>query len=228
MQLSDVELIQGTIIDVADPNKLGRIKAIIPSIFENPDDKDCYPWIPPFGMTRYQSFSKEMEGAKVWIVQVRSNYNEYYYLPLLDPIQQTREFLNSKYEQNPEIVYLRDLAGQTAKITYDDQDGCMIQVKDTFVNVKTNNEVHCHVAGADVHIKDGSVYIGSDDDGGHEPAIFGNKLCTMLSNLRTAMSKLQTACGSGNDNPALASGFGEAVKALKDVDSLKCLKTNVN
>lgn len=229
MRLSNVELIQSVIIDVDDPAKQGRIKCIVPGIFENSDDKECYPWINPLGMTRYQSFSKEMNGAKVWVIQVKDNYNEFYYIPLFDKIGITTEFLEEKYDENPEIVYMRDNCGQTAKITYDQIDGCMIQVNSAFVNIRPDSEIHCHTENCDIHMKKGSVFIGSDDGAEHEPAVLGNKLSDILLNLKNAMATLQSASSSGQfDNPALTAGFQQAVNALSSYNEIKCEKTKVN
>lgn len=228
MHLSNVELIQSTVVDVSDPAKQGRIKCVVPGIFESTADKDSYPWIPPLGMTRYQSFSKEVCGAKVWVVQVKNNYNEFYYIPLVDQIGITKSFLEEKYESNPEIVYMRDRCGQTSSFTYDDEDGHKLTMGDYFINLRPDGELHCKGSGADVHINNDNVFIGSDEDGDYEPAIFGDKLCNMLSALRNALSSLQSACSGGQDNPALAPGFSQAVNALNDIDDLKCKKTKVN
>lgn len=228
MKFDDIEMLPGTIIDVDDPEKLGRVKCIIPSIFESSADKDIMPWIPQFGMSRYQAFSKMMPGAKVWVMQVKSNYNEFYYLPIMDKINTTKEFLEAKYDLNPEIVYMRDNAGQVSKITYDDEEGCMIYLNEFFINLTPEGDIHCHGNGADVHVKSGNVYIGSDEDGGHEPAVFGDKLSSILGDLYNAMTKLQSAAASSPYDAKLADGFGDAVKALKPYDEIKCKKTKVN
>lgn len=229
MRLSNVELIQGVIIDVNDPNKQGRVKCIVPGIFENSDDKDCYPWINPFCMPSYQSFSKQMNGAKVWVIQVKDNYNEFYYIPLFDKIGTTQEFLDEKYSQNPEVVFMRDNCGQVSKITYDQQDGCMIQVNSSFINIRPDSEIHCHTETNDIHMKSGNVFVGSNDGQDYEPAVFGNKLSDILLKLKNAMATLQTAAAGGQfDNPALAAGFQQAVDALSSYDQIKCEKTKVN
>lgn len=229
MRLSNVELIQSVVIDVNDPEKQGRIKCTVPGVFEDTSDKECLPWIAPFGMTRYQSFSKEISGAKVWVMQVKDNYNEFYYIPLFDKIGVTSQFLDEKYNENPEIVYMRDNCGQTSKITYDQKDGCMIQVNDSFVNIKPGDEIHIHTKNNDIHVKNGNVFIGSDEEDNHEPAVFGDKLSDILLNLKNAMATLQSAAAGGAfDNPALAAGFQQAVQALSPYDTIKCTKTKVN
>lgn len=227
MKLSNVELIQSTIIDSDDPEKLGRVKCIIPGVFENSAHKDTYPWICPFGMTRYQSFSKELNGMKVWVVQVKDNYNEFYYIPIFEKINITKDYLEEKYDQNPEIVYMRDNAGQISQFTYDDADGCNMSIGEFFIKLKPDGEIHCHGNGADVHINDGIVYIGSDEDGGHEPAVYGNKLYDILSDLQGAMDQLIKSCNSPYLSP-LTPGFTKAKQALEPISEIKCKKTQVN
>lgn len=228
MRLSNVELIQSTVIDVDDPAKQGRIKCVIPGVFENSKDKELYPWIPPFGMTRYQSFSKELCGAKVWVIQNKDNYNEFYFFPLFDKINKTKEFLDAKYDSNPEIVYMRDNCGLVSSLTYDEDDGSMNTVNDSFINIRPDGEIHIHTKNADVHLKNGNVFIGSDENSNHEPAVLGDKLCNILGDLCSAMTSLQSKASPNPYTSHLSDGFQQAVTALQPYSEIKCEKTKVN
>ena len=108
MKLSNVEISPGVIVDAKDPEKLGRVKINAPALMRGNEsgdhfgvvdkiDNNVLPWIYPMMMNRYQMFSKELEGMKVWVINNTENYNEYWYIPMFDYIDVTEEIVSEKY-----------------------------------------------------------------------------------------------------------------------------------
>ena len=51
MKFKDVELLPGVVIDAKDPKMLGRVKATVPTLFDNSAmDVKVMPWIYPISM----------------------------------------------------------------------------------------------------------------------------------------------------------------------------------
>ena len=68
MKFSETELLPGVVIDVDDPKMLGRVKATVPTLFdENIMNKEGMPWIYPLTMIGYQGFSKLQKGSKIYL-----------------------------------------------------------------------------------------------------------------------------------------------------------------
>ena len=108
MKLSNVDVVPGVIVDTKDPKKLGRVKINAPALMRGNNSGDTYgvvetidnnvlPWVYPLTMSRYQSFSKQLEGMKVWVLNNTENYNEYWYIPMFDYIDVTEEIVSEKY-----------------------------------------------------------------------------------------------------------------------------------
>ena len=121
MKLSDYEFFPGSIIDVADPKYQGRVKANVPTLFDPSMNKDGLPWIYPFTMGGNQSFSKMTEGSKIWVFRNRTNYNEFWYVPMFELKADTRELLGSDdtYE-NGEVLLSRNMGSMSVYIYYND------------------------------------------------------------------------------------------------------------
>ena len=101
MLLNNCELIPGVVQSSKDPENLGRIKCVIPGVIDSETmSLENMPWAYPLGMAHYQSFSKPIEGQKVWVLINKSNYNEYWYLPFFEYNDKTKEYLNSGVYEN--------------------------------------------------------------------------------------------------------------------------------
>lgn len=220
MKLKDCEVELSAVIDVNDDKKLGRIKVCKPGEYAEDMDTECLPWVYPFEMNHYQSFSKLIKGAKVWTIKNKDNYDEYYYIPYPEQITVVKNYLAEHYEDDPEVIIARDNLGEdntATLVTYDSKEGFVIKIKGTSIEVKPNNQIICKTPDVNVDIKDGVVYCG-DPNGGFEPMIYGNKLVDVLNNLRNGFNSLYSACG-GYTEP-LRPGFEQCRTALESVNEL--------
>lgn len=192
MEFKDVEAREGVVIATNDPEKLGRIKVVVPGEFDNSTmDTDLMPWIYPLNMTRYCSFSKMVSGGKVWLIKNNNNHNEYYYIPFFEKIGIVSEFLDEHYDENPEVVFARDNCGTPAMITYDGTQGIILKVKEYYIQITPDGDIICHSSNVDMSIKNNQVMLGKPGSK-FEHMVMGATLLGKLNSLENALSKLTT------------------------------------
>jgi len=239
MKLSDVEIIPGVIVDANDPEKLGRVKVNAPALLRGNESGDHYgvvpkidnnvlPWIYPIGMNRYQAFSKELEGMKVWVINNTANYNEYWYFPMFDYIDVCEEIVTQKYDNDVEVIMARKNGDGASRIYYDREDGYVIHINDYKWNMMPNGDITCHGERGDIDIKGGHVYIGRNTEA-HEPAVFGDVLVNLFQEWSDLFAELaNTHQGEGD------AGSGgvclKIAKAMKksNTSKIKTVNTSVN
>lgn len=229
MKLSDYEFFPGSIIDVADPKYLGRVKANVPTLFDPSMNKDGLPWIYPFTMSGYQRFSKMTEGSKIWVLKNNTNYNEFWYIPMFELNQDTRDLVNSddNYE-NGEVLLSRNMGSMSVYIYYNDNDGIVIKYGDNnFIKINPDSEVILQAGSGRVKISDNHVYTGDGEEG--EPAVMGEQLKDILSQLATDLRTLGTTATPNPYTTALGSPFMTAGNNISSkLGSLLASNTNVD
>lgn len=228
MKFSDLEAVPGAIISVKDPLKLGRVKCAAPGIFDNATmDDDILPWVCPFSMGGYQTFSKPVKGAKVWVIKNNTNYNEFWYVPYFEMINTSKGYVKENYENDAEVLLERNNGDTVSRIAYDLKHGHKIQIGNIYINVLPNGDIVLNGADAEVKIKGGHVYTGKQD-GSYQPAVMGNELKDILSNLAKNMNQLYIASQHSPYTVSLAPGFQEAKKTLSSLEKLLAQKTSIN
>ena len=195
MKFSDYEFFPGVVTDVADPKYLGRVKATVPTVFDASMDKEGLPWVRPFTMLGYQGFSKMREGSKIWVIRNIKNRNEFWYVPMFELNQDTRELLNDdeKYE-NGDVLLSRNNGNNSIYIYYNDTDGIMIKYGDqNLININSKSEITVQAGEGKVFIKDNKVYLGDGDTGSSQKAVMGDDLKTQLNKINQNFTKIRAA-----------------------------------
>ena len=229
MNLSDFELLPGVVQTADDPDFRGRIKCIIPGIFDPgtmPDD--TLPWVYPLCMSRYQSFTKLMKGSKVWVLNNTKNKFEYWYLPMFDyHSQKSKEYLSENYGNDPELIILRDNGGTLARMTYDDTNGYDIKLNEDYIQIKPGNKIEIKAAEGKVKIDGSLVYTGVDADT-YEPCVLGNQLVDLLSKLQGAIDGVKGAAGGSPFTSHLAGPLGKCSSILSEANKILAKNTLLN
>jgi len=182
MDLSQCIVLPGIVIDVEDPKHIGRVKAMVPTIFDSDYmNKEAMPWIYPFGMCGYQRFSKLENGRKIWVLYNKENEEEYWYWPMFEQTEETKE-ITQGYDATE--VLLSRTAGEDGNIFiyYNNADGIVMKIGETKINITSNNEIHITDAKSSIKIVGGIITIGKEGDDG-EKAIMGEKLQSALNTL---------------------------------------------
>ena len=85
MKFSDAEILPAVVVDNKDPKNIGRIKVAIPGKWDTASIcVQNLPWVMPLTQSGYQSFSKQTNGSKVWVINNKANLHEYWYIPMFD------------------------------------------------------------------------------------------------------------------------------------------------
>ena len=239
MKLSNVEISPGVIVDAKDPEKLGRVKINAPALMRGNEsgdhfgvvdkiDNNVLPWIYPMMMNRYQMFSKELEGMKVWVINNTENYNEYWYIPMFDYIDVTEEIVSEKYDNDVEVIISRKNGDGAARIYYDREGGHVIHINDYKWNMMPNGDITCHGDQGDIDIRGGHVYMGRNTES-YEPAVFGDELVNLFQELSDICTKLVSSHSSEGDTKSAALFQELALKTSKAYTSkIKTINTSVN
>lgn len=192
MLLSECEVLPGIVIDVEDPKHIGRVKAMVPTWFDtNTMEKDALPWVYPFGMKGYQTFSKLENGSKIWVLHNTTNDLEYWYWPMFEHTEQTKSIVEG-YD-SPEVLISRACGDSVSVfVYYNDTDGIVLTIGDTKINITTNNEIHITDGTASVDIVGSKINIGKSDN--LEKTLMGEKVQKLLNDLGGNLKSLgQTA-----------------------------------
>lgn len=226
MKFKDVEMLPGVIIDVEDPKKLGRVKATVPGLFDTSTmDQEGLPWIYPLIMPGYQYFSKMMTGVKIWVLKQENNYKEFWYFPMFELNQNTRDIIVD-YDY-PEILVSRNIGDASVLIYYTDKDGIMLKLgEETIINIKSDTSIALKAGNAQIDLKEGNVYIGNGN--AEEHGVLGDSLKTALSNLSSNLLNVAGAAAGSPYTMALKAPLEKAANDLSsDVEKILCNYTFV-
>lgn len=227
MNFLNVEMIPGVVINADDPEMLGRIKCVAPGIFDtNTMPEEVLPWVYPWFMNRYQSFSKMFKGSKVWLIKNNSNKHEYWYMPMFEYIDTTREWLKANYDNDPEILISRN-SGSTAQFTYDNRNGYNQKIGDNHIILMPNGNYEVKAADANIKIEGSQTVIGNFNEE-YEPGVMGNKLVSILSGLNSALGELVQTAASCQYTVNLQQGFIKCQESLKGLEDLLTKNTKFN
>ena len=219
IRLGLMTLIPGVVQDNQAPEKLQRVKAVIPGVFDNSTmDVEAMPWVYPLIHHGYQSYNTMLPGTKIWVLIDPTNYYGYFYLPFFQMNDNTKELI--KDEGETDVVLSRDLGGKSASIYYNTEDGIKLCIGETKVQICTNGDIIVFSDGVSFKIVGGVCYAGTDD-GDYEQMVLGNKLVGVLCQLASDFSSLSAIAKGSPYTMKIGDGFIEASKHLSnDVDDI--------
>lgn len=226
MQLSNCELLPGVIVDTKDPQKLGRIKCVIPGYVDASFSNENMPWVRPLGMFNHQSFSKMMKGYKVWVLVNKSNYNEYWYFPFFEFNDVAKAYLGDVYDNDqPEILVCHNCGGNHATLTYDEKNGYSEKIGQNHIDLHPDGKIELLGQQGNIVIDGSHVTIGKTS-GNNQPAVLGTELKNILSGLKDAMGKLKEK-SQGMLSP-LQPGFMAAENSLSNIEAMLSNNITIN
>ena len=188
ISLGNINIIPAVVVSAADDQKLGRVKVAAPGYFDTATmDIEALPWVKPFLMIGYQSFSSMMVGAKVWLLDVTVNEEEFWYIPYPEMNVDAKNSLGSTLDTD--IILSRNIAGSLAQIYQNGEDGIMIRYGNAIINLTTSGEVILSSGEGKVRIAGGQVYLGNGNE--NHAAIKGSKLLDKLREFAVALAGIK-------------------------------------
>lgn len=222
--LGQVKLTMGVVLSCKDPENRGRVKAYVPGLFTTKTmDVDAMPWIWPFGMWGFQSFSLQTANSKIWVIILPDNPYGYFYMPFFELNTNTK----AKISGETDVVVSRGTSNGDASIYYNKEDGVISRIGDSKFQITPSLDTYMSSNGSSVNIKAGKVTIGKTDNAG-EPMILGDKLKTLLNNLSSGLNQVAQKMVS---NPyEVASGnqlIGVVQQLNSDISTIQSETCNV-
>lgn len=200
MKLSDYEMLPGSVIDADDPYSLGRVKANVPMLFYACDEtpKAILPWIYPLMTFGYQKFSRMEKGCRILVYFNRDNPEEYWYTPMMDMNDRTREAAFTDHNKRGNEVLLCRASGVNAMITYNDEDGINIKCGEHMMNIHPingieicNNTCGVFVAGNNVALSK-KIYDLENDTENVQYALLGENVQKAINEFANALKSFAT------------------------------------
>ena len=194
MKLSDCEVLPGIIINVADPEKRGRVKASVPTWFDTSVmDEEALPWIEPGPTSGYQRFSKMECGTKIYVFKNTKNNDEYYYLCMPNMNTDTD---NAIGDYGSSEILLSRTTGKSGSvfIYYNDKEGLVLKLGDTKIQISPTKEIHITDNKSSFNIVDGLITIGNGQK--EEYTVMGETLQKILIDLGGELQNIGTEMSS--------------------------------
>lgn len=217
--LEDYYIILSEVKFADDPMHYGRIKCDIPGVIHSSAiDIEAYPdampWVRPFKMHGYQTFSKPIVGQKIWVMISKTNYNEFWWFPFFETLDFVQDFITANYDSQPDVMHAREGSVGNAMFTYDDNNGYTIMLGDDHVSLKNDRSMEISFNDCKVKINGNKLYCGSDN-ADYEPCVMGNKCREMRSKLSAVFDLLAQAANASPYTKHLYDGLSDVGSQFK-------------
>ena len=185
------------------------------------------PWVYPFGMNSYQSFSRPIDGQKVWVLINKTNYGEYWYLPFFEYNEKTKGLLDSTYDDNAEVVVSRDLGENSAMSSYDDKNGFNTKIGNNHIVLEPDGRIELLNNSTQVEVEGDAVKCGKQG-GSWKTTVQFPELQNLLKDLFTMLSNLKLAAAGNGLTAHLAVPLEQIASLQQQVSSLEAKHCKVN
>lgn len=215
-ELINYYIILGEIKYNDDPMKFGRIKCDMPGVIHSAtSDEEAMPWIRPFKMSGYQTFTKPLVGQKVWVLCSKVNYNEYWWFPFYETQDFVQEYISANYDNQPDVIHARQGSAGDALFTYDDSNGYTLRLGDNHINLKPDNTMEILANSCRIKIEGNKVKAGQGESI-DECCLLGKQFNNHYIKLSGFFNALYGICvGKGIIGP-LAEPFNQIAKELSN------------
>ena len=230
-ELIDYFLIESVIEYTDDPLKIGRVRATIPGVIHHSTtvEKEALPWIRPFKMYCYQTFTKPLPGQKIWVLVNKSNYNEFWWFPYSEIIDIVKGYLEEYYEETPDVFHAREEFVTPIMHTWDNKQGYKWVIAEDYIDFFPTREFKLKVHDCNINVVNNIIQVGGDGEGDYEPGIKGEQLCTLLGKLKTECEAVSEAAGSSPYTTHLKTPLKKFANTFTSMnEDIKCKKLHVN
>ena len=229
-ELEDYYMVRATVVYDDDPLKIGRIKCDIPGVIDSSiTPKDAIPWVRPFKMHGYQTFSRPEPNELVWVLISRTNYNEFWWTYFHETIDITQEFLNAHYDEKPEVFHARNTGNGPVMFTFDTTQGYVMKVGNNSVNFGINGDMTCSFKSCKLAVSGNKVFCGagdSFDEGTYPKAVNGDKCIALRNTLKGYFIDLKNQAQKDTHTELLAPLFDKLATAV--TENISCDSMHMN
>lgn len=230
-ELIDYYIIESVVEYTDDPLKIGRVRATIPGVIhhETTPNKEALPWIRPFKMYCYQTFTKPLPGQKIWVLVNKSNYNEFWWFPYSEIIDIVKGYLEEYYNETPDVFHAREGFVTPIMSTWDDKQGYKWVIGEDYIDFFPTREFKLKVNECNINVVDNIIKIGGDSAGDYEPGIKGKQMCILLGKLKTMCEAVAQAADASPYTKHLNIPLKEFANQFTAMNNdIVCKKLHVN
>jgi hypothetical protein len=233
-ELIDYYIIESVVEYNDDPLKIGRIRCSIPGVIHHApgqtEKKEALPWVRPFKMYCYNTFTKPLKGQKIWILVNKSNYNEFWWFPFFETLDIVQGYLNKYYDETPDVFHAREEFVTPVMATWDNVQGYKWTIAEDYIDFFPTREFKLKVNDCNINVTDGNILqCGGDNSpaGPYEPAVMGHKCQTLRGGMQEKCEAVAEAAGGSPYTAHLKGPLKELAKSFTANDIL-CAKCHVN
>ena len=124
MELSQVSMRPAKVLKVVDV--VGTIKVSAPGIFTEVDDPDLMPPVYPLFTVSSNSFSTPLVGENVWLLTVRNNPEELFYVRMVDPKNMTNDISNIQGDDEIECLLRKQADNGWGELYFSSGEGWVV------------------------------------------------------------------------------------------------------
>lgn len=219
MNLINCELRMGKIIDVADPDKQGRVKVEIYGYFDG-CSKDEIPWSHILFRNHSGYHRTFKEDEIVYVLLNKENIYEYYHLDISAQNDALKEILDDSYE-NTEVIICREGTdandNRVVQFFYSDSQGIIECFGDCWI--KITPEKHIQLITPYEHrtidINEKSISLGSETESA-EPGVLGDQNEDALNKILNMFKAIEKASNSNPYTKPISVALKPLIKPLED------------
>lgn len=225
INVGELRLIPGVVIDNNDPKVLGRVKAYAPGLFDTKTmDKNALPWVYPFCMGGMQRYSTQNTNTKIWVLFIPDNPYGYFYIPFFEPFSITKDNISGETD----ILLSRGGSSGNVSVHYNTRDGFVSEVNGSKININQSGDILNTSSGYEIKVEGGHVYFGQAG-GAYEPAVLGDKLKTLLNNLSNNIQSLSVTASKSSYTAHLVTALNNIKSQLdSDIETITSSNVSVN
>ena len=203
MKLKDVELVPGVVIDAEDPEHIGRVRAVIPGVFNADIPKSSLPWIHPLTMGGYQQFSKLDRGSAIWFFKIDGNNDELWYIPMFQLYNHASSVVMDG--DDADILFSRIDGPNSSNVQYVHGKGFTINVgEDNSLDMNADGTIKMKGGGSLITMENDKTTIG--DTASAEPMVLGEKLKKVFTFISEQLLDAAQAAGMTGGDVEVVSG----------------------
>lgn len=231
-ELIDYYIIESVVEYNDDPLKIGRVRCSIPGVIHHTTTPtiEALPWVRPFKMYCYQTFTKPLKGQKVWVLVNKSNYNEFWWFPFFETIDIVQGYLNQYYDDTPDVFHAREEMETPIMSTWDNKQGYKQVIGEDYIDFFPTREYKLNIHDCNINVTSGNILqCGGDNSpaGPYEPAVMGHKCQTLRGGMQEKCMAVAAAAGGSPYTSHLQEPLQQLANSFTANDIL-CAKCHVN
>lgn len=215
MDIADMEMTLGTVIDEVDKEGLGRVKVGAFGQFDRRTMSiDAIPPARPFTMSGSSNYAQPYLGQKVWLLHNKNSEDEYWYIPFHELNQSTKEIL--KQSPDCDVLLAKQKLGSTVQLYQSQGDGFVMKNGDAALKLDNEGAISLQTdkTGNNVGLKiEGNAAVVGDETN-PQPMVLGDNLMQTLSQLATDLQQAAVAANEDGHSAALCGALQQASKNL--------------